>query len=59
MHEHDSKTNITPSVVTAIEEREEKEVVGKEEDEALEERGESQDFLISKMRVEVPRRTVS
>ena len=59
MHEHDSKTNITPSVVTAIEEREEKEVVGKEEDEALEEGGESQDFLISKMRVEVPRRTVS
>ena len=59
MHEHDSKTNITPSVVTAIDEREEKEVVGKEEDEALEEGGESQDFLISKMRVEVPRRTVS
>ena len=59
MHEHDSKTNITPSVVTAIEEREEEEVVGKEEDEALEEGGESQDFLIYKMRVEVPRRTVS
>ena len=59
MHEHDSKTNITPSVVTALEEREEEEVVGKEQDEALEEGGESQDFLISKMRVEVPRRTVS